>query len=238
MRRAAAYASPNYAAVLRLPMRYRAAELARIRELEGADATPAAEAPAEPEPSEPRGANATPAAEAPAEPKPSEPRGADATPAAEAPAEPEPSEPRRANATPAAEAPAEPEPSEPRGADDLYILRYVGILQDVLKVGRSNNPEKRRRALEACQNFHLELLAIFPGKGHLEAAVHLRLEEHRSTRGAGNEWFRIDLQGALRAVAMASFERECVRHPLGVCRIRSAPPLATSANFDGPAGRP
>ena len=143
-----------------------------------------------------------------------------------------------AGATPAAEAPAEPEPSEPRAADDLYIMRYVGVLQDVLKVGRSNDPETRRRGLETCHNFRLELLAIFPGKGHLEAAVHLRLGEHRSTRGAGNEWFRIDLQGALRAVAMASFERECVRHPLGVCRIRSAHPLATSANFDGPAGHP
>ena len=136
-----------------LAKRYRAAELARIRELEGTNAAPSE----------------------------------------------------------AAEAPAESEASEPKGADDLYIMRYVGILQDVLKIGRSNNPEKRRRGLEACQNFHLELLATFPGKGYLELAVHRRLEERRSTRGAGNEWFRTDLQGALDAVARAALEHEHAR---------------------------
>ena len=136
-----------------LPMRYRAAELARIRELEGTNAAPSE----------------------------------------------------------AAAAPAESEASEPKGADDLYIMRYVGILQDVLKIGRSNNPETRRRGLEAGQNFNLELLATFPGKGYLELAVHRRLEERRSTRGAGNEWFRTDLQGALDAVARAALEHERAR---------------------------
>jgi len=133
-----------------LPMRYRVAELARLRELEGANAAPSE----------------------------------------------------------AAAAPAESEVSEPKGADDLYIMRYVGILQDVLKIGRSNNPETRRRGLEAGQNFNLELLATFPGKGYLELAVHRRLEERRSTRGAGNEWFRTDLQGALDAVARAALEHD------------------------------
>jgi hypothetical protein len=107
--------------------------------------------------------------------------------------------------------PSETEP-ESRGPDDLYIMRYVGILQDVLKIGRSNNVETRRRALESCQNFHVEVLATFPGKGHLESEVHKRLAERRSARGPGREWFRIDLQGALEAVAKASFEHERL-HP-------------------------
>jgi hypothetical protein len=107
--------------------------------------------------------------------------------------------------------PSETEP-ESRGPDDLYIMRYVGILQDVLKIGRSNNVENRRRALESCQNFHVEVLATFPGKGHLESEVHKRLAERRSARGPGREWFRIDLQGALEAVAKASFEHERL-HP-------------------------
>ncbi len=115
-----------------------------------------------------------------------------------------------------AEAPPEPAAPEPMATDDLYIMRYVGILQDVLKIGRSSNPEKRRRGLEACQNFHLELLATFPGKGYLEPEVHKRLEERRSTRGAGTEWFRIDLQGALEAVAKASLEHERLHPPMAM----------------------
>jgi hypothetical protein len=66
----------------------------------------------------------------------------------------------------APEAPPSEFTPDARGPDDLYIMRYVGILQDVLKIGRSNNVESRRRALEACQNFHIEVLATFPGKGH------------------------------------------------------------------------
>ena len=90
------------------------------------------------------------------------------------------------------------EAMEARQPDDLYIMRYVGILQDVLKIGRSANPEKRHKGLEAGHNFRLELLAIFPGKGHLEQAVHKRLEERRSTRGTGIEWFRTYLQRGFR----------------------------------------
>jgi hypothetical protein len=112
----------------------------------------------------------------------------------------------------APEAPPSETATDPRGSDDLYIMRCVGILQDVLKIGRSNNVENRRRALEACQNFHIEVLATFPGKGHLEAEVHKRLAERRSTRGPGKEWFRVDLQGALETVAKAVLEDERL-HP-------------------------
>ena len=108
-----------------------------------------------------------------------------------------------------------PEPAaETEVPDDLYIMKYVGILQDVLKIGRSNNPERRRKGLEACQNFHLELLATFPGKGFLEPEVHKRLAERRSTRGAGTEWFRIDLQGALDAVAKTTLDYERIHPPM------------------------
>ena len=97
-------------------------------------------------------------------------------------------------------------------ADDLYIMRYVGILQDVLKIGRSANPEQRRRSLESCQSFHVELVATFPGRGHLEHAVHKRLAECRCQRGPGTEWFQIGPQGALEAVAKSMIEYDCA-HP-------------------------
>lgn len=99
-----------------------------------------------------------------------------------------------------------PEQRDP--PDDLYIMRYVGILQDVLKIGRSTNPETRRRGIEASQDFHVELLATFPGYGYLETDVHKRLAERRSTRGPGREWFRVDLQSALETVAKAVREHD------------------------------
>ena len=85
-------------------------------------------------------------------------------------------------------------------ADDLYIMRYTGILQDVVKIGRSTNPEKRRVSLERCQDFGVELVAVFPGRGYLESLVHGRFEGYRSGRGPGTEWFKVDASKALDMV--------------------------------------
>jgi hypothetical protein len=90
--------------------------------------------------------------------------------------------------------------------DHLYIMRYIGVLRGVVKIGRSHNPEGRRKNLEASQDFHVELVAVFPDKGHLESAVHKKLAAKRSTRGAGTEWFRVDVQEALDVVKEAIAE--------------------------------
>ena len=74
--------------------------------------------------------------------------------------------------------------------DDLYIMKY-SFDETAVKIGRSENVEKRRRALEACQNFFVEVVAIFPGKGFLESEVHEKLEACHSKKGAGVEWFNI-----------------------------------------------
>ena len=74
--------------------------------------------------------------------------------------------------------------------DDLYIMNY-SFDETAVKIGRSENVEKRRRALEACQNFFVEVVAIFPGKGFLESEVHKKLEAFHSKKGAGVEWFNI-----------------------------------------------
>ena len=74
--------------------------------------------------------------------------------------------------------------------DDLYVMKY-SIDNNAVKIGRSENVEKRRRSLEADQNFFVEVVAIFPGKGSMEAEVHDRLQCYHSKRGAGREWFNI-----------------------------------------------
>jgi hypothetical protein len=84
--------------------------------------------------------------------------------------------------------------------DDLYVMRYIGILPNVVKIGRSANPETRRRTLETSQAFRVEIVAVFPQKGYLESEVHRRLSHRRSTRGAGTEWFDVDAQRALDTI--------------------------------------
>ena len=65
-----------------------------------------------------------------------------------------------------------------------------------VKIGRSDNVKRRKRTLEAGQNFFVEVVAIFPGKGWLEKEVHRNLQDYRSTSGAGTEWFNICAEDA------------------------------------------
>ena len=74
--------------------------------------------------------------------------------------------------------------------DSLYVMRYSNDATCV-KIGRSDNMEGRQRHLEAGQNFTVDVLVIFPGAGWLEAQLHERLQEKRSSHGAGREWFKI-----------------------------------------------
>ncbi len=106
--------------------------------------------------------------------------------------------------------------SEPTHADDLYIMRYA-FRSDCVKIGRSRNPEKRRRELECGHNFRIEIVDVFPGKGYLERRVHERLELRRSTEGAGTEWFDVDVATAIDAVG-AEIE-------LPALIVRSKPPI-------------
>lgn len=74
--------------------------------------------------------------------------------------------------------------------DDLYVMKY-SFDDTAVKIGRSDNVKRRKRELEAGQNFFVEIVAIFPGKGWFEAEVHRNLQDYRSKRGAGREWFNI-----------------------------------------------
>ena len=83
--------------------------------------------------------------------------------------------------------------------DDLYIMRY-SFWHDCVKIGRSHNVEQRRKQLEAGQDFHVEVVATFPGMGCLESVVHGRLADKQSRRGAGVEWFEIDAGAAIDTI--------------------------------------
>jgi len=72
-----------------------------------------------------------------------------------------------------------------------------------LKIGRANDTTERAKSLEAAMPFHIEVLAEFPGAGHLEGAVHTHLKHCRNTDGKGREWFRISLADAMHVIACA-----------------------------------
>ena len=83
--------------------------------------------------------------------------------------------------------------------DALYIMRYAGQ-GGLLKIGRAHNTEKRRRQLEQGHAFRMEIVAVFPGAGHLERLIHKKLEGFRNTEGPGTEWFEVDLSVALATI--------------------------------------
>ena len=91
------------------------------------------------------------------------------------------------------EAPAKRQRVEP---DDLYIMRY-STNQKALKIGRSNDVQRRKRDLEGGHNFFMEVVAVFPGKGALERCIHARLKDKRSHIGAGTEWFNVSVTEAM-----------------------------------------
>ena len=60
---------------------------------------------------------------------------------------------------------------KPKQTEDLYVMRY-SFDETAVKIGGSNKTSQRRSGLQAGQNFWVETLAIFPGKGHLEIPIH------------------------------------------------------------------
>ena len=84
--------------------------------------------------------------------------------------------------------------------NDLYALQYSTVW-DSIKIGRSSNVQSRIRCLEKGHNFRMVLLAVYPGKGHLERHVHQQLKGYQSSFGAGNEWFDLSADYALKVIS-------------------------------------
>jgi len=89
---------------------------------------------------------------------------------------------------------------KPKQTEDLYVMRY-SFDETAVKIGMSNKTALRRAGLQAGQNFWVETLAIFPGKGYLELPIHKRLKAFLSSRGAGVEWFDIHVSQAVGVVS-------------------------------------
>ena len=86
--------------------------------------------------------------------------------------------------------------------DSLYVMR-TSCCAEYVKIGRSGDVLARAAALESGQNFRVETIVVFPGKGHLEGSVHAHLDGRRSHLGAGREWFAIPAAEAAGIVAGA-----------------------------------
>ena len=80
------------------------------------------------------------------------------------------------------------EPDE--SADALYIMSN-SLLPDMIKIGRSINPEDRARQLGASHPFRIKVECSYGGKGFLEKTLHDRLKHRRVEGGLGKEWFRL-----------------------------------------------
>ena len=91
-----------------------------------------------------------------------------------------------------------PSPLAP-GVHDLYIMENSRIPGE-LKIGYSKNVSRRQYELQQAQNFKINVLAVFPGKGYMEKEVHDRLRVFQVSDCAGNEWFKCSLGEALAAI--------------------------------------
>jgi len=97
--------------------------------------------------------------------------------------------------------------------NDLYVATRSDR-SDILKIGRSSNPEARCERLQASQVFYVSLVATFPGAGDLEPVVHEILAGRRVLGGPGREWFYVTPDEAMAAVGQAESRR---RHFTSQC---------------------
>ena len=92
--------------------------------------------------------------------------------------------------------------AESASPDDLYIMQNSRIPGE-FKIGRAQDARARQKDLQASQNFHMIVHAVFPEAGHLEKRVHDILAAHRVQDAPGAEWFKTSLHTAAAAVVMA-----------------------------------
>ena len=84
--------------------------------------------------------------------------------------------------------------------EHLYVMRY-DFDDSKVKIGKSWNPEQRRRSIEAQQDFLVETLCVFPGKGSYEKKVHNALKDQQSKKGRSKEWFKLPAKDAVSVVS-------------------------------------
>lgn len=80
--------------------------------------------------------------------------------------------------------------------DHLYVMQKAS---GRIKIGRSGNPEQRRRSLELSSGQRVKLIAVFEGRGVEERAIHSRLAAFPWI----GEWFQSSIK-ATEAIAKPS----------------------------------
>ncbi len=113
----------------------------------------------------------------------------------------------RKRTCPEAEADDEDGVPQERAPDSLYIMQNPRITGEV-KIGRSHNPEDRSKQLSAGNNFCLQVLQVYVGRGHLEKTIHHRLKCRRVENVAGTEWFQVSRDQADTIIKSAILENE------------------------------
>ena len=93
--------------------------------------------------------------------------------------------------------------------EHLYVMRY-DFDDSKVKIGKSHNPEQRRRCIEGQHDFLVETLCVFPAKGALEKRVHKALKDQRSENGRCGEWFKVPAKdaGAVVSKLLQAIEAE------------------------------
>ena len=96
---------------------------------------------------------------------------------------------------------------------DLYLAARSDN-RCILKVGWSSNPGRRCKDLEAGHCFQMKLIAVWPGAGNHESAVHRALKA-LTVSGCSREWFRASAAEvyAAGALVMGAAERDRSRSP-------------------------
>lgn len=92
---------------------------------------------------------------------------------------------------------------------DLYVMTSSAF-PGLVKVGRSNHPERRRLDLSNGQPVHYTLDVIFHDSGDHESEVHHQLEHVRHRDGYSREWFACtpdEVVEAFRVVAPNKIEQ-------------------------------
>ena len=97
----------------------------------------------------------------------------------------------------------EPSATHQRLMAHLYVMQRSDA-PDILKVGRSDDPQRRAEDLQTGHCFLVRVVSVFYNVGHCERAVHAYLQEWRVDGGAGREWFRASLSMVYQAIARAT----------------------------------
>ena len=109
--------------------------------------------------------------------------------------------------------------SQKKQVQDLYVISSSAF-PGLVKVGRSNRPDRRRLDLSHGQPVCYTIDLVCHGAGVYEPAIHHQLRSVRHTQGFSREWFECsasDVIEALRVVAPDKMEHLEQRHTVENC---------------------